>query len=101
MPVFFQPFGPVCYQEQVPNQSVEFSQQALGCVAAKAAVVGLRNNERTTDPEKEEEAAFLAGLTQVQAVPWGKMWVVKTPPVPRLDKAREGKNGPHRAASQN
>lgn len=45
----------------MPNQSVEFSQQALGCVAAKAAAVGLRNNEGTTNPEKEEEAAFFGG----------------------------------------
>lgn len=39
---------------------MEFSQQAPGCVAAKATVVGLKNNEQTTNPEKEEEAALLA-----------------------------------------
>ena len=40
-----QQFRPACHQEQVPNQSVDFSQQAPGYVAAKATVVGLRNSK--------------------------------------------------------
>lgn len=35
-----QQFRPVCYQEQVPNWSMEFSRQASGTAAAKATVVG-------------------------------------------------------------
>lgn len=48
------------YQEQVPNWNMEFSRQALGTAAAKATVVGLGNNFRTTDLERQDRATLSA-----------------------------------------
>lgn len=83
----------------MPTWSADFSQQAPACVAAKATVVGMKNNERTTNPEKEEEAALLAWADSGTSCPLRKDVGCEDPPVPRPDKARTGKAGPHRAAS--